>query len=1182
MSMDTGRRPSFATRNSGLNDFPEKYETSIRNMGEYINRIDPQYVVALSRTGPRLLECLIDDGLIDIDVDIITEKSLRCKSHEELADAEDIVLFDDIVIAGTTLWTKLNQLVEDYDADFTVVSLALDKDTVGLFSSEYMERFPEMVGFIKLKSGKVRYKTLVVLDREERFEFVREVVHRLSLMNKPYDIDWPIFNTYLNPKEFNEIKKLSNIYRITTNRQYEGGLERYTLLIDDSEINEFFEKVFRDEIENPEICKLRLYYDKKSHLLRIVPILSIGFDSVPSSAAVFSEEFQPINELIKSICPPESSSQNSPAIKISAIWYLSSYLFGLYTIQNLNKAGLSILNDLKPNQFLVRRDLTFIFGEHITTELIKGLDQAFEQIEARLSNVERTASDSESEPIDPAKYHPDNFGGIQKDWIDKISGGVRDKIDQEHNLLSQITHIFEQLYLEVEVPAQKEISSLEGEVDEMERVYEANSDRLTTGFSASEIAGIIYHYSGGEQDFTELRRKVSIATDILVDKGVQIPILEFSGGVRRSYRHGETAFVLYEEFKSVMESVLYEIIGQSSIKAKPLEKIIVLLWKFMDDMEIVDDLHSDGPSDEILIKNTFLPFGQTLDMMRLDTKFATSLGGESKYMEPEELELDTKRQYFTEWARRNNLIEKVDSGEDRYTFSGDSVVKSANFPTDSLSYSDLSVLTQFSRILFRISENDPDPCGFNWLLGLTNCSDPKTFCMALQEDFRALFHTPASKNNKYTIEHTLETVEQFFDDGAFHAHHAVDYAGPAMQCHLKTEMWERIVPSINRIHEQFTESASERDEEAYASHVADYLDDIKKEHQRTIEDDDAQSYLMYTKTFGELLGIYGRLVYSFVRVCELAMAGVDRSPDELDWITVAQLDPGEDEVDAVSQFNACVKAWNYAVGNPQRDSWAPAGFRDFEALDSTSKLPDRFVGFAAVQQRPVPRSRFEKIVGQYHVLENVHWEHFVKREAEKYIQKFDKPVWESTGSIHSDYHWLLAFQVVGDEPDSGASRIETELNAVQPEFENLGFLFAKDIDQLEDQVTSLVAVAEQAGKGLALGICSVMDVGEKLEYKPSISRMETGDHFELAQAFVEAGTAQLDESASNWHVISISDYVRVHWKRGLPEALLDEISQLRQDGDYRTVQTEQGEDDYYCTITSFVQESTTLSYFTDD
>jgi len=870
----TGSR-SYTSGQSYPYNLLDRYGDKIESLIKDINKKDPDYVLALSRTGPRMLKLFEHENETTIRPDIISEKSLAFMEEEEI-NGSHVVIFDDIVIAGTTLTTNINNFIKHYDPNpLEIISLAVDEETIApaLLSDEKLGVLPNDDVTIEFGDYEFTFRCYKKLLRKERFTYSRISTHALRRLNKPYDVDYPIFNVIPDLQDYNELIDYEKTVETTTSKQREAGFSGYTVFVDRDFAADFCSSVFEELPKLPSISKLRVIFDRNTSKMVVTPMLLLSLDEEQlTTASVFDESFGEFNSIIEQAQREFDIDDERSLFRLA--WYLGNYIFGYYAAERFEDQGIQIFPDVEPVSTIKFDDISILFGERFGRWLFQELVDVGplpELHEIQTGDGREWESGFDFESPETTRL----FEHTKLDFTYESYVKVLDERLNTHNSLHvQVEQLFETLYSNVEMPQQMEISA----ETSLEEVIEYNY-RLKGGFSINQIASIISEMNDVNRSDEELRRHLSLATDLLVDKGIQITQFDKTdeGHFQRVYRHGETATVNYKRFKLVMKEVLKEILGEgNTLRVKPLEKITVLVWKYLCESGCVDELKPTNPDEDIVtINHTFLPYGHTLDIVEnIDD---ATFNNTSSVPSPENIVLEGSEEVsgekFRAWALNEKLIKPTEG--DKYTLSTEVLVNTERpEPSDipgfgKVHYNDTPVdtLTNLASILYEIHhEVDDSPNEeFHYLLTLSTCTDMKTYLFAIREEFRALYNSA-----EWGLYRPLTQAEKLLnnsnDNPDLSERQKFSEAGE--QLRVKADRWNNIEDTVEDIRHYLRSSRIRTSkDDASLNFIEKLVDNI--EHERSVAEEttrlhqDQIAFKQFTEAYRQFNCIFVRIVDIF-------------------------------------------------------------------------------------------------------------------------------------------------------------------------------------------------------------------------------------------------------------------------------------------------------------------------------
>ena len=538
--------------------FLEKYGELLRSFAFNLRDQNPDYILAMTRKAPRLLE-LCDYWGINYGVaQIITEKSLELE--DIISDGQKGAIIDDIIILGSTLkWLR-----EDYPLLKKVPIFCLIRNTKWCID-EFVEPFHSEATF----------------GQRESAAFCTELVQSIAYLNKPYDLDHPIFygrltheaTDHLSSSEFPD-----KGYEVSTTFHRSICKRRFSFLpepvVREAVIEAFFKeskKVF------PLIIKVRVYYDEVTKQANLVPmlIISAAISDIENGDVAFGDSLNEYNELLRELLKDRSTTRDYLNKYYRLFSYLTSYLYGIsFCIRNqVNSSQL-------PSEFMSTRDLTYLFRPALSRQLLERLDIMYPKtletlkglptLEKELDNPTFSVSSRKSFEDSESEYQ--NLRNKIKPYLDSNIRGRKFFVDK-------VACIFEGLFIHEEIPARNRINKT--------RTLETEERRLAKGFSYDQIRQILMDYNeNASEEKVDFDVRLSLAIDILVDNGVAVPFYwEIDGRFERLCRYGEdglfqrrTGFFLARVFRDLFAHIKQNY-GRDNIPKIPFEKILALLQK---------------------------------------------------------------------------------------------------------------------------------------------------------------------------------------------------------------------------------------------------------------------------------------------------------------------------------------------------------------------------------------------------------------------------------------------------------------------------------------------------------------------------------------------------------------------------------------------------------------------------
>lgn len=699
-------------------DFVINHENELKAISNKIQSINPDYILPLTRKGPRILELMKLEKIYQGDTPVISERTLEFMTHESLEN-KSIVILDDVIISGSTIKDLIERL-EEYRIKYTsVLSIAIEEESI---SRTDIEKLCQLEEVRRLK-------------KSERSIFCKEVVDAFTILNKPYDMDYCLFYTSFKPDYISAILSsldLDKAYNTTTILQYNKGFRRYSVILNDPIWAEFFNFTFKDSISTPELLKVRLYYNELTGDATLAPMVVFSATKDRFKKEMFSEGLSFYNDLINLVRQKFVYSKHEEFAVFKLVWWLESYFFGLaFNILKSNEKR-KIFSFSYPSQVLHFDDLSYLFGPELSDIIIRFLDLHYDETIAVIKNslIELTnARVNRKEGYYPKKDIESSFDKKRSEIYEKIKHKVNENIVKQDSLFNQVATIFEEMTYEIEIPRQQKMKK--------EGISKEDSERLKIGFNYKQIKEILINESIIDVDNRDDVISLSLCLDFLVDAGVIIPIfyLREDEIFERAYRYGESglsakrfgyifASVFKELFKYLEKNDRYE----PRIRKISFEKMGIILESLIIKSEKVDFSYDGEEGDRSLsipLKPVFRRYGKVL--MIKDSGYESHKNGK----------------LFTYWCINEKIIEPCQDSNRYVKYSGGWFENNLRGDKEGLleivEYSDIVTFSTISRLLYFIDTFIDTSGRSKILIAITTCSNPKDYLEAVKELLRNFF-----------------------------------------------------------------------------------------------------------------------------------------------------------------------------------------------------------------------------------------------------------------------------------------------------------------------------------------------------------------------------------------------------------------------------------------------------------
>ena len=838
--------------------FLKTYKDEFININKIVKDYNPDYVLALIRKGPRLIELMHSLGAWNNDATVITERALDFIPFDKINNSR-IVIFDDIIISGTTIRDLITKLSEKYDLEILVTSLAIDKDTIA------QNAIPKGIEF-KYRKG---------LSRDERFSFSHDLVKSFAILNKPYDLDFSIFYTRTNREIISSLlenNQWDHAFDLTTKYQNDNGFERYSLIPKEN-FGKYFVKYTCSNHLDPEICKVRMYNNRIKGDTTFAPMVVFNLDKkiCNSFTSFFNQPFSHYNDLIDNARDlAEISSNGLPVFKL--IWYILSYLYGLsFNIRQSNE-NCQLIPFSYPSQILRFRDLVYIFGPDLAKTIFKCFDDNLDDSINELRAMQNCHNNLDLHILCDNSIRPDEdesfkaFDYKRQKAYSMIQPYINTHLSRNRSLSDNLGIIFEAMYCAIEIEAQEAIR-LKGIIGE-------EHNRLDSGFTFTQLKEILSNEGISCSDID-----LSLCLDFLVDSGVQIPIFneDENGIFERAYRYGEEGlsgrkyeYIITHTIKALFD---YDYKG---LKVRTLPKIffekmgVIIYDKIIDsgDIDILSEILEEDDRYIKIVPDKFYRHGRIVHIN--DAAMRTDDHG---YM-------------FLEWCRSIGVIKY---GKDRKNIVFDRYWFENYFSTYDLpqlvSNRILVRYQSLSYLLYHINMIDTEKES-NYLVAITSCNSNENFLKSIQAAIQLFF-----ENNKFKFFSILQNIRTCLYKNSVDIFKAI--RGPLKSLRTNT------IPAINAIEKK--------------KKLKDNLEDIIDNIEKYFSNCTPELYSLYI----DHLGSYFENTDPAIREYEIKMIIFGRLCINLSNLLRSLLEFGigpekeaKDNISLVKSFNENANSWN--------------------------------------------------------------------------------------------------------------------------------------------------------------------------------------------------------------------------------------------------------------------------------
>lgn len=1127
--------------------FLKKYKDLLLSISDTCHKEKPDYILALSRKAPRLIELMRFWGIWKEEIPIISEKALDFMSQEEL-EGKKIIIFDDIIISGTTIQDLLSKLAKKYDAKLKVVSVAIDKETIAVPKDD-------KGGYTFVSKGQkfpIDYK--VALDMNERYVFCSELVRSFVFLNKPYDVDHSIFHNLVDPDTILRLLTQSEQdepYNLTTVYQSNNGLKRYTFIpADMSKMSSLFNSIFITDV-NPKISKVRAYYNERTRKLVLAPIVTFRIrKNHILRDGIFTVHFSWCNDLINR-ARKFLGAQNIAMPLYRLMWYIASYLFGLaFYLRNSTQNHKLLLFSL-PSQTLHFQDMIYLFGPSFSKTIIEVLDSHFTETLEKLKELQNTVFQSTkpcATPFSAEVNVPTSFDKKRMDMYKKIEPYL-DSIRIGGPLAYQMAAISEGCYYLQEIPTEKRLRKF--------GIRGRESERLKIGFNYEQIRELLHEKKVISKESNTADLRISLALDFLVDAGIKIPIFYETddGFLERVYRYGEDALSA-KQYGYLIASVTKNLFnymrkkGEKSLPKIAFEKTGVMLQEEIRRLGVVDALEELlGPEDRRLnIAPAYSRHGKILHI--LDESLDDS--GTNPFM-------------FIEWCEKEGII-KYDIAGIKYSdeYLGKIVFLDGKTPV-LISRDKIASLMSLAILLYHVDRIIDRSKKSDFVIALTACNDHRSYLEAVRKELHLFFksgtyrfYLPLSDTLRYSkdegnqtkdwIKSTLSTLRSKSSSAVHGIRH-------------KKSLWDRIDIISKEIERYFAKNDELR--LLYEQTLGPHLDAIKIAHSRPMETP--------LKIYREKIEILGELCIRIssilVNLLELADKFCVLRTTKDGRIYKTDLRVVKNKAEKLSES---VASWNLYIEKHSESSFDGIFVKDLPRISYIAKHPtySRFnkKECKSLMNEVVPQIEvaYDKLVNIYNTSYAIlRWKTEMNRLLPKTITLAEND-WEE-----ASYQWIIWYDIKdfsgGRKPENREKgkklvkylneklltiRRNTNDGMFNLEEDDEKHVFITGGKNVIVYLTEIMGTADEYRMHVRIGVCCIQDTNELLYIHKTKGLLKTSKNHVLAKrlgTYLKGKNAEGDE----YHSLILTKGVLYSlWNGGLPSEFVSRWSVLEKMEEY--------------------------------
>ena len=512
-----------------LNIFEPKVRNNIIEFCKDINATHADMYVVMARKAACLVSVLEKKGLLSLHGEVISDRVMDCDI--DWRKYKSVVIIDDVVISGTTLYQTINKIKRDNSA------LRIELHVLGVNKNWYKDEVLECEGGRSYIHAPIRR-----FDNPECIRLSGDIVRMLASYPLPYNIDYPIYNTLrLNSKGFEQVITLPGwkVAEVSSFSNRPNDIIAYTFMPDEETLEDCG-PVYMTEAIRHALLKIRTYCrirtDKKHtiYIMTIVPMIVLP----PLEIATLDNIF---GELAGSDYSELSNMLISSTARLRFVQFVLADLLARRFLQAVNRL-LDVSNSIEREYGSLR----YLFPSTV------------------INNISEIANHYEGTLNQAFPY--------RELEVETESNSIKELLDVNDVLIRP----FLEMYYNEELRSRALVREHKKKVF-VNEAYASIVDRLKRGISLGELLGKLTGIS-------EHKRLMLVSSflDKFIDAGIVVPItVEKDNLVYRAFRHGEDVQFGQQEERLCydMLSVFSDAIGRGDIPKLWMEKMLVLLFQ---------------------------------------------------------------------------------------------------------------------------------------------------------------------------------------------------------------------------------------------------------------------------------------------------------------------------------------------------------------------------------------------------------------------------------------------------------------------------------------------------------------------------------------------------------------------------------------------------------------------------
>lgn len=373
-----------------INFFDDVMKREVVKFCDRINESDADVFILMARKAACFFQVLVESGYINHSVVqkmIVTDRSTDFSNNYLIG--KKILIIDDVIFSGSTI-AKMVLLLKKIGVDIKDISiliLALNKDTFKMHFSDEEEK------------DIFRIDDSAKLNNVDCTRLCADISRLLSVIGKPYDVDFPAYHDIFLDKEiiipWSVLPQYWTVFNVSNEYHIQAGIEAFTI-VPSSMITDTMWQYLNMNLNEIAEYKIRIYSyeDGEKNRYKILPMVvfnEISFD-------ILEKVFERICDILELTDKQIIKSFSSQSSKMRMIQYY---------IANLLYYNLAFSCELEVPP-MRKYSLPYLFGydylELITEKLVENLNQYKAYLNMVLTNNKIIEKMSCSDKVDTLGY----------------------------------------------------------------------------------------------------------------------------------------------------------------------------------------------------------------------------------------------------------------------------------------------------------------------------------------------------------------------------------------------------------------------------------------------------------------------------------------------------------------------------------------------------------------------------------------------------------------------------------------------------------------------------------------------------------------------------------------------------------------------------------------------------------